>query len=255
MAKWSKLLTASQKLQPARGARNPLLPPPDRATVEASTIGTDTAITGTHLGRKEKGQYCGFWKRLIDVVVSSVGLLVLSPLLIITGVLIKCTSRGPVLYWQDRVGRGGRHFRIAKFRSMIVDADKIGPEITSSGDARVTSFEARLRKTKIDEIPQLWNVLRGEMSLVGPRPELLRYVANYTQEQQLVLCLRPGITDPASICYRHEEEILAQSGNAEEFYRNVVLPHKLALSLDYIEKMSFLFDTKLILQTIKSLFV
>jgi lipopolysaccharide/colanic/teichoic acid biosynthesis glycosyltransferase len=255
MGKWSKLLTTSQKLQRASGDRSPLLSAPNRATVEASAIGSDTANTGTRLGRKEKGQYSRFWKRLIDVVVASVGLLVLSPLLIITGVLIKCTSRGPVLYWQDRVGRGGRHFRIAKFRSMIVDADKIGPEITASGDARVTSFGARLRKTKIDEILQLWNVLKGEMSLVGPRPELPRYVADYTQEQQRVLCVCPGITDPASIRYRHEEEVLAQSGNPEEFYRNVVLPHKLDLNLDYIEKMSFLFDTKLILQTIKFLFV
>ena len=223
--------------------------------VVASLIGSDTTGVVTHPERKQSGLYCRIWKRLIDVAVSSAGLLILSPLLIVTGLLVKCTSRGPVLYWQDRVGRGGRHFRIAKFRSMVVDADKIGPEITSSGDPRVTSFGARLRRMKIDEFPQLWNVLKGEMSLVGPRPELPRYVAYYNEQQRGVLCVLPGITDVASICYRNEEEILAQSGNPEEFYRNVILPHKLSLNLDYIEKMSFLLDTKLILQTLQTLFI
>jgi lipopolysaccharide/colanic/teichoic acid biosynthesis glycosyltransferase len=137
---------------------------------------------------------------------------------------------------------------------MVVDADKKGPHITSSGDCRVTLFGAVLRKYKIDEFPQLWNVLKGEMSLVGPRPELPCYVANYNQDQRGVLCVRPGITDLASIRYRHEEEVLAKSANPEEFYRTVVLPHKLDLNLNYIEKMSFLFDIKLIIQTLKSIF-
>jgi lipopolysaccharide/colanic/teichoic acid biosynthesis glycosyltransferase len=110
-----------------------------------------------------------------------------------------------------------------------------------------------LRKLKIDEFPQLWNVLKGDMSLVGPRPELPRYVSNYNQEQRQVLSVRPGITDLASIRYRHEEEILSHSANPEEYYRNVILPHKLKLNLEYIQKMSFLFDTKLILQTLKCL--
>jgi len=201
------------------------------------------------------GFYRRLGKRLIDIVASLVGLVLLSPVLIAVSILVKCTSPGPILYWQDRVGRGEKMFRIAKFRSMVAGADKKGPSITSSGDARVTRLGAILRKFKLDEFPQLWNVLRGEMSLVGPRPELPRYVADYTLEQQRVLCVCPGITDLASIRYRHEEAVLAQSGNPEEFYRNVVLPHKLDLNLDYIEKMSFLFDTKLILQTIKSLFV
>jgi lipopolysaccharide/colanic/teichoic acid biosynthesis glycosyltransferase len=188
------------------------------------------------------------------VAVSSVGLVLLSPLLVIAGILVKCTSRGPTLYWQDRVGRGGRLFRIAKFRSMVAGADKKGPSITSSGDARVTRFGAVLRKFKIDEFPQLWNVLKGEMSLVGPRPELPLYVANYTSEQRLVLCVRPGITDLASIRYRHEEEVLGQSENPEDFYRNVVLPRKLNLNLNYIEQISFFFDMKLVFHTLQSLF-
>jgi lipopolysaccharide/colanic/teichoic acid biosynthesis glycosyltransferase len=191
---------------------------------------------------------------LIDVAASTAGIVVISPFLIITGVLVKCTSPGPALYWQDRVGRNGKHFRIAKFRSMVVDADKRGPDITSSGDTRVTRIGAVLRKSKIDELPQLWNVLKGEMSLVGPRPELPRYVADYNQEQQRVLCVRPGITDLASIRYRREEEVLAKTETPEEFYRQVVLPHKLDLNLEYIEKMSFFFDAKLIFQTLKSIF-
>jgi lipopolysaccharide/colanic/teichoic acid biosynthesis glycosyltransferase len=228
---------------------------PNRSTSEASSINSDNNSELKLLRRNQGGLYCRIWKRLIDIVGSTVGLIALSPLLCVTGVLVKCTSRGPVLYWQDRVGRDGKHFRIAKFRSMVVDADQKGPEITSSGDARVTQFGVTLRKLKIDEFPQLWNVLKGEMSLVGPRPELPRYVADYNEAQRHVLCVRPGITDPASIYFRNEEEVLAQSGNPEEFYRNVVLPHKLSLNLDYIEKMCFLLDTKLILQTLKALFV
>lgn len=204
--------------------------------------------------RREKSAYCQFWKRLLDVIASLLGLLLLSPLLLITGLLVKSTSRGPMLYWQDRVGRSGSRFRIVKFRSMVVGADKRGPDITSSGDSRVTRLGAILRKTKIDELPQLWNVLIGQMSLVGPRPELPRYVGDYNQEQLRVLSVRPGITDLASIQYRHEEEILGQSENPEEFYRNVVLPHKLKLNLEYIEKMSFTIDAKLIVQTLKSIF-
>jgi lipopolysaccharide/colanic/teichoic acid biosynthesis glycosyltransferase len=136
---------------------------------------------------------------------------------------------------------------------MVVDADKKGPDITSSGDARVTPLGRMLRKLKIDEFPQLWNVLIGEMSLVGPRPELPRYVSNYNQEQRQVLSVRPGITDLASIRYRHEEEILSRSEDPEDYYRNVVLPHKLKLNLEYIQKMSLILDSKLILQTLMCL--
>jgi lipopolysaccharide/colanic/teichoic acid biosynthesis glycosyltransferase len=244
----------SQKLQVARSDRSHLTSDSNCPSVETSVIARDSDERVGEFGKKEKTLYFRVWKRLIDVAASSVGLLLLSPLLVVTGILVKCTSRGPMLYWQDRVGRGGRHFRIAKFRSMEVDADKKGPDITSSGDSRVTPFGLVLRKLKIDEFPQLWNVLKGEMSLVGPRPELPRYVANYSQEQRRVLGVRPGITDLASIRYRHEEEILAQSEDPESFYRNVVLPHKLELNLEYIEKMSFLFDAKLIVQTLESLF-
>ena len=138
---------------------------------------------------------------------------------------------------------------------MVAGADKKGPSITSSGDARVTRLGAILRKFKLDEFPQLWNVLRGEMSLVGPRPELPQYVANYTGEQRRVFSVRPGITDIASIRYRHEEELLGQSQNPEEFYRNVVLPQKLELNLRYIKQLSLSCDAKLIYLTLRSLFL
>jgi lipopolysaccharide/colanic/teichoic acid biosynthesis glycosyltransferase len=226
---------------------------PEHGPVEVIAVTSDSGEVAPYWGKNHKSAYRRIWKRLIDVIAALLGLVVLSPLLIITGVLVRFTSRGPVLYWQDRVGRGGRHFRIAKFRSMVADADKKGPDITSSGDTRVTALGRMLRKLKIDEFPQLWNVLKGDMSLVGPRPELPRYVSNYNQEQRQVLSVRPGITDLASIRYRHEEEILSHSANPEEYYRNVILPHKLKLNLEYIQKMSFLFDTKLILQTLKCL--
>lgn len=198
--------------------------------------------------------YRRYGKRLIDATLSLMALIVLSPILVIVGILIKCSSPGAILYWQDRVGRDGRIFKIAKFRSMVADADRRGSGITVSGDPRVTSLGAFLRVTKIDELPQLWNVLTGQMSLVGPRPELPQYVANYTMEQRRVLSVRPGITDHASIRYRYEESILAQSDDPEQHYRNVVLPDKLALNLQYVRDMSLPVDIKLVIQTITSLF-
>jgi lipopolysaccharide/colanic/teichoic acid biosynthesis glycosyltransferase len=245
----------SQKLQPTRSARGSLLPSPNPTRVEAARAAETGVETGARLRNEHNNFYYRTGKRLIDVVVSSVGLVLLSPLLAIVGILVKGTSRGPVLFWQDRVGRGGRLFRIAKFRSMVAGAHKTGPSITSSADPRVTRLGVVLRKFKIDEFPQLWNVLKGEMSLVGPRPEMPRYVRDYTPEQQRILCVRPGITDIASIHYRHEEEVLGQSENPEDFYRRVVLTHKLDLNLQYLEQISLLSDVKLIIRTIKCLFI
>jgi lipopolysaccharide/colanic/teichoic acid biosynthesis glycosyltransferase len=243
-----------QKSQSKRSDRHPITIVAGRQLTEtAAMVDPDTRVA--YLGPKQESAYCRLWKRLIDVAAASVGLVALAPLLIITGLLIKWTSRGSVLFWQNRVGRGGRQFRIAKFRSMVAGADKKGPDITSSGDCRVTPLGVILRRSKIDELPQLWNVLIGEMSLVGPRPEMPRYVAGYTEDQRRVLRVRPGITDLASIHYRNEEKALAKSENAEEFYRNVILPHKLDLNLEYIDKMSLLFDAKLVFQTLKSLIV
>src|SRR6202011_3461476 len=202
----------------------------------------------------QESTYRRYGKRIIDASLSFVGVALLCPLFAVVGILVKCTSSGPILYWQERVGWGGKIFRIAKFRSMVVDAEKKGLGITVSGDSRVTRFGAFLRRSKIDEFPQLWNVLTGEMSLVGPRPELPQYVSAYTPEQRLVLQARPGITDPASIRYRHEEAILATSQNPDEFYRGVILPDKLAINLQYIRDISVYSDIKCVIQTMTSLF-
>lgn len=198
--------------------------------------------------------YKRYGKRLVDAAASFAGLVLLSPVWFVVGVLVKCTSPGPILFRQERIGRDGKVFRILKFRSMVVDADKKGGGITVAGDARVTRLGTLLREFKIDELPQLWNVLTGEMSLVGPRPELPQYVSNYTPEQRLVLCVRPGITDIASIRYRHEEAILAQHENPQQFYRNVVLPEKLKLNIRYIRSISLSGDITLIMQTLLSSF-
>jgi lipopolysaccharide/colanic/teichoic acid biosynthesis glycosyltransferase len=149
-------------------------------------------------------------KRLFDLVFSVIGLVVLSPLLLLVAMAVKLSSRGSVLFRQQRVGKDGRPFYIVKFRSMVVNAEKAGPSITPDGDPRITRIGRILRKTKMDELPQLWNVLAGEMSFVGPRPEVPVYVARYTAEQRRVLELKPGITDLATLEFRNEEEILRE---------------------------------------------
>jgi lipopolysaccharide/colanic/teichoic acid biosynthesis glycosyltransferase len=188
-------------------------------------------------------------KRMFDILASAIGLLALSPLFIIVAVLIKLTSLGPVLYFQTRVGREGILFRIAKFRSMQHNAEQIGSSITWSGDVRVTGVGNVLRFLKIDELPQLWNVLKGEMSFVGPRPELPAHVRFYDARQRRVLAVRPGITDLASIKYRHEERLLRTSPDPETFYKNVILPDKLDLNLRYLERLSFSYDLLMLAKT------
>jgi lipopolysaccharide/colanic/teichoic acid biosynthesis glycosyltransferase len=191
--------------------------------------------------------------RIFDILASFIGLLLLSPLFALVALALKLDSAGPVFYRAQRVGRNGVPFRLYKFRSMVVDADKRGPGITATGDARITRVGRFLRRTKIDELPQLINVLKGEMSLVGPRPEDPRYVALYTPEQRRVLAVRPGITSAASLAYRHEEQLLAGE-DWETVYRTRVLPDKLAIDLAYLERRTFASDLKLILQTIVAIF-
>ena len=190
-------------------------------------------------------------KRVFDFVCAGLGLLLLSPVLLVVALAVKCSSRGPVFFTHQRVGKNGKTFLLWKFRSMVAGADQIGPEITCSGDDRVTPIGRYLRKWKLDELPQLWNVVRGDMSLVGPRPETLSHVQDYTPEQREVLSVRPGITDLAAIAYRHEEELLATAKDAGEYYRQVVLPHKLSLNREYIANLSLGFDLKLIFRTFK----
>ena len=188
-------------------------------------------------------------KRLFDVVASGVGLLLLSPLFLLVAIWIKLDSPGPVFYRQVRVGRYNRDCRIFKFRSMRVGADK-GSLVTIGGrDPRVTRSGYFIRKFKIDELPQLINVFIGDMSLVGPRPEVRHYVDYWTKEQLRVLDVRPGITDPASIKFRNENELLEKAEDAEKYYIEVIMQEKLRLYLEYVEKHNFWFDIKLIFQT------
>ena len=190
-------------------------------------------------------------KRFFDIFVSVIGLLLLLWLFAIVAVWIKLDSRGPVFYRQTRVGKDGRDFRIFKFRTMRTDADK-GSLITVGGcDSRITRAGLFLRKTKIDELPQLINVLLGDMSFVGPRPEVRRYVDLYTPEQLHVLDVRPGITDPASIKYRNESELLGSVDDPLRYYVEVIMPDKLAISLDYVQNASLIGDLKLIWETVR----
>lgn len=194
-------------------------------------------------------------KRLFDLLLSSLGLVLLAPLLLALALWIKLDSRGPVLFRQERVGRFGRPFLIHKFRTMAVDAPTRGPQITIGADPRITGAGRFLRRSKLDELPQLWDVLRGAMSLVGPRPEVPRYVALYPDAQRrLLLSVRPGITDLASLQYRDESEQLAGSADPERTYVDVVMPAKLALSTRYVQEASFGGDLRLILATVASLF-
>ncbi|MBK8023993.1 MAG: sugar transferase [Chloroflexi bacterium] len=192
-------------------------------------------------------------KRLFDIVVSLIGLVILSPVLLILGAWVKLSSPGPIFYRSSRVGRDGVEFKLLKFRSMVINADKLGPPVTGAHDPRITRVGRILRGTKMDELPQLWNVLVGEMSLVGPRPEAPKYVAYYTPTQRAVLRVRPGITGPASIRYRHEEEILTGE-NWEEKYIREVMPAKLEIDLEYARHVSLARDVILIFLTFLALF-
>lgn len=191
-------------------------------------------------------------KRLFDITASGLGLLVLSPLFLILAVWIKLDSPGPVFYRQVRVGRGNKDFRLFKFRSMRVGSDKKGLITVGGHDPRVTRSGYWIRKYKLDELPQLINVFIGDMSLVGPRPEVRKYVDLYTPEQMHVLDVRPGITDMASIRYRNENELLEQAADPEQYYRDVVMQDKLRINLEYIAGHSFIKDLKIIFMTFKA---
>jgi len=186
---------------------------------------------------------------ILDVIVASIGLLLLAPVLLIVGIIVKVTSKGSVLYRAKRIGRSERPFKLLKFRTMYVNADCIGPGITLRDDPRITPVGHFLRRTKLDELPQLLNVLKGDMSLVGPRPEDPRYVATYTATQRRILIARPGITSPASIQYRHEETLL-DGENWEATYREKILPRKLAMDLAYLQRRTVWSDLRLILETV-----
>lgn len=188
-------------------------------------------------------------KRFFDIVASGLGLLLLSPILIVVAIWIKLDSSGPVFYRQVRVGKNNEDFQIFKFRSMRIGSDK-GSLVTIGGrDPRITRSGYFIRKFKIDELPQLINVFVGDMSLVGPRPEVRHYVDYWTDEQMHVLDVRPGITDPASIKFRNENELLEKAENPEKYYIEVIMQEKIKLYLEYVQQNNFLYDIKLIFQT------
>jgi len=189
-------------------------------------------------------------KRVFDVVCATIGLLALAPLGILLALGVKLADGGPIFYRQIRIGQFGRPFRIWKFRSMIVNADKLGVPLTRDQDPRITRIGRFLRKTKLDELPQLWNVLVGDMSLVGPRPEVPRYVELYTPEQREVLNCKPGITDLATMIFRDEEALLQGTADVEQFYIQHCLPKKIELNRQYAARANLIRDIGIILQTL-----
>jgi len=200
----------------------------------------------------------GWWlrggKRAFDTVAAGIGLLALAPLLLLIAAWVRLDSPGPVFFRQQRVGRGGRPFRIHKFRTMRHAPQQTGAQITVGDDARITRAGRLLRAAKLDELPQLIDVLRGDMSLVGPRPEVPRYVALYPPELRArVLAVRPGITDLASIVFRDESALLARADDPEQAYRQVILPRKLELAARYVEQASLITDLRLILRTLAAI--
>ncbi|MCI5680810.1 MAG: sugar transferase [Paludibacteraceae bacterium] len=194
-------------------------------------------------------------KRTCDIILSAIGLLCLSPLLLLVALWVKLDSPGPVFYRQVRVGRNNQDFRIYKFRSMYTDSDKRGLITIGGRDPRVTHAGYYIRKFKLDELPQLLNVLVGDMSFVGPRPEVRKYVNLYTPEQMHVLDVRPGITDAASIKYRNENDILATQPEPERYYIEVIMQDKLRINLDYVANHTIRGDLRLILNTFLAIII
>ena len=193
-------------------------------------------------------------KRMFDIVVAAAALVVLFPLLVLSALLIKLDSPGPIFFKQERIGRNFRPFWIYKFRTMAQDAPARGGLVTIGEDARVTRVGRLLRKSKIDEIPQLTNILKGDMALVGPRPEVRYYVELFRRDYEEILKVRPGLTDLASLKYRDEAALLGKAANPEDEYMRHVLPDKIRLAKDYLRRSSFLFDLGLILKTLFKLF-
>jgi lipopolysaccharide/colanic/teichoic acid biosynthesis glycosyltransferase len=194
-------------------------------------------------------------KRLLDLSLAFLGLALVWPIGIGLWLAVEWEDGGPLFYRQTRIGQFGRPFQIVKFRTMLVGADKAGPAITASGDQRVTRIGRMLRKTKLDELPQLWNVLCGDMSFVGPRPEVPKYVSLYTPAQRAVLALKPGITDEASIVFRDEEEMLATASDPESFYVTHCLPRKIELNLAYARHAGLRNDLAVVIRTINLLWL
>ena len=192
-------------------------------------------------------------KRLFDIVFSAIGLILISPMLLIISVIIKREDRGPIFYRGKRVGKSNKSFKIYKFRTMVVNAENLGGSSTSNEDSRITRIGRYIRKYKLDELPQLINVLKGEMSFVGPRPEVQMYVDIFTDEESAILTVCPGITDWASLWNSDEGSLLAGSSDPEKTYMEKIRPGKIRLQLKYVREHSFLIDLKIIFQTLRTI--
>ncbi|GAB4366626.1 MAG: sugar transferase [Calditrichia bacterium] len=191
-----------------------------------------------------------YWiKRIFDILFALVALVLLLPLMVLIAIAIYVTSPGPIFYGSPRVGQGGKVFKMTKFRTMIPNADKVGPLVTAGNDPRITKVGRYLRKLKWDELPTLWHVLIGDMSIVGPRPENPKSVGLYTEEQKKVLSVKPGITSLATLKYRREEEILENAHDLEAAYYQI-MQDKLSIELEYIKNRSFIYDLKIIFLTV-----
>lgn len=194
-----------------------------------------------------------FIKRLTDILISIIGLIILSPIFLLIILLIYITSSRPIFFMQERVGRNWKTFKIIKFRTMVCGAQKLGPEVSSQNDPRITSLGKFLRKFKLDEIPQLINVLKGDMSIVGPRPEVMKYANYYSKEFSIILRIKPGISDYASIAYRNEASLLPVLCDCEKFYVNEIMPKKIDLYKQYLREIGFKTDWKIIFATLKAI--
>jgi len=193
-------------------------------------------------------------KRFTDIFLSFLAILVLLPFMFVISLIVNFESIGGFFYFQQRVGKNGKDFKLIKFRTMYVGADKNGLITVGTNDKRITGFGKFLRKFKLDELPQLFNVIIGDMSIVGPRPEVRKYVNLYNSEQLKVLSVRPGLTDYASIIYIEENKILSESDDPEKMYVEKIMPHKLELNLKYIKNQTFFTDLKIIFETIFKIF-
>jgi lipopolysaccharide/colanic/teichoic acid biosynthesis glycosyltransferase len=191
--------------------------------------------------------------RFFDFIVALIGLLIFSPLFLVIAILIKLSSSGSIIYSQERVGLNGKLFRLYKFRSMVANADKIGTSVTSDEDPRITKIGRFLRKTKLDELPQLWNVLKGDMSLVGPRPDVPEVVNTYSPEMRRILEVRPGITGTAALYLINEEELLALAHDPDRAYEEIFIPAKIKLSMEHVTRKSIWFNLSIIIKTMWAL--
>jgi len=189
-------------------------------------------------------------KRFFDITAAGIGLIFIAPIITIFGLLIRTTSIGPVFFRQNRVGLNGKIFLVYKFRTMVDRAEDLGTSVTTGNDARITPLGRFLRRTKLDELPQLMNVFNGEMSLVGPRPDVPEIVKNYMPHMKHIFEVRPGITSVATLHLRDEEEILAKVNDPDKFYEDVLVPLKVKLAMEHVDKNSFWFDMKILFQTV-----